>query len=251
MHLQHPDSDDPLFDEPTERDLRRIETNKLYFPPPADPEHPLWRESWAAFDRLYTPALTRFIGWVLRGGGPDQAEDAEDITREFICKRIKDGRLNPGRPIRSFRNWLAKQARRFVLDRLGRQVAQKRRPPGGFASEAALTCAPDTRITQDVLDRFAEGVADNVVRVAINRVRLNCEKKALILEDLVRNAGQQSADIAELIDVEPRRLTDLRRRAREAFRKELLAIARLGLFAEADIEDLIRILRLWFGSRTN
>ena len=62
----------------------------------------------------------------------------------------------------------------------------------------------------------------------------------------ISNGGRESPDLAMRLGLDPSRMADVRRRARDRFRDELIRVAREGLFAEDDISDLIDALRRLF-----
>lgn len=237
----------PLIDNLTERDLRRIATNCRLSPPPSDPDDPVWAEAWTHFELIYVPALQRYVYNEVRklGIGNEAAlQDADEIVSEFRCTRLTDGRLSlQGATIRRFRDWLARQARCFMIDWLRKRGAKKRRPGRSFVSADALTAAQAHGPDAAALVSFTEQVATDIVETVLGRVAKRSEPYAHVLRDLIRNGGWQSSDIAERLQVEPRRVADIRRRAREAFRQELVGLVREGLFAEDDVEDLIQALQ--------
>ncbi len=252
--LPHDDFDptrDQLFDKAIERDLRRIATDKALCPPPADPSDPLWAKAWSYFELIYVPALRAYARHLLAHGRPAAVvrQDADEIVREFVSRRLEDGRLSASsEPIVSFRNWLAKQFRCFTMDRTRRAMAQKRRPPGGFADSEQLPSVADPRAEQRALETFTGQVLHDVVDTVLARIARRSPGQELLLRDRLRNGGTQSADLAELVGTDARNLRSLRLRARESFRRELIDIARAGLFGEDDVGDLIEFLHQAVGS---
>src|SRR5262245_15816204 len=201
--------------------LRQISTLRI-FPPSADPTNPDWRRVWDLFVRTYGPAMSQYARTLLRAvGGPSAAEDAEDVTHDFVLRAMQDGRLSAqDGQLRSFRRWLATLLRRHVLDHLDAKRARKR-DPGAPQVDAALADAP-SREADPAFAAFHEEIVSIAVQRALARVRARNEVHAEILADLLRTDGAGSPDVAVRLLPDPSRLPDQKFRARRALGTLLL-----------------------------
>lgn len=123
----------------------------------------------AALVDQYYPAIRSYIGMMIRN-----EDDADDITQDFLQKRILNGRLllradhRRGR----FRIYLKASLQNFINDVLRRTGAlNKAVDPGfGIVSEENVRCAEEN------LDRV---YCRRLLREAFDAVRGNCEELEL------------------------------------------------------------------------
>ncbi|MDJ0975536.1 MAG: hypothetical protein QNJ98_13830 [Planctomycetota bacterium] len=239
----------PFLDPKTVRDLKRIVTNRHLMPPPADQDDPQWEAAWSYFQIIYVPALRIYAYRLLRryGFGIDAFVEAEDIVNDFVAERLESGRLRrkAGR-IKKFRAWLAKQMHDFTVSWIRKRFAQRRFPLRGFAKVDAIDKLAVTTPGPTERAELREQVVMRITKLVLARIDRTSKTYALILRDRIANGGRESPELAMRLGLDPSRMADVRRRARDRFRDELIRVAREGLFAEDDISDLIDALRRLF-----
>lgn len=248
VDAEHVDAEpgEKLCDEATERDLFRIVTNRLYMPPPATADDPAWDEAWTHFGRIYEPALRVYVCRVLSKHGFDDQPflDAEDIVQDFIHTRLEDGRLhNEAGHIDMFRAWLSTQVAAFTFSWMRARTAQRRCPAKPFMPADAIQRVAVMEPGPDALIAYREQIALEITELVLDRVGRRSKTYARIIRDLIGSGGTTSYDLAEELRVPPHRMADLRRRARQCFRHELVRVFRRDLVPEGNISDLVEALK--------
>jgi hypothetical protein len=163
---------------------------------------------------------------------------------------MEDGGLQPstGR-VQKFRAWLVKQIHDFTISWIRRKFALRRYPKSGFRPAQALEALRATSPRPDDLEGFTERTVMAVTRVVIDRISKRSRRYAEVLWDLIRNHGVPSDNLPERLGVSAYRMADIRRRARDRFRDELVNLYRKCQFPADDMESLIRALSRLLGRR--
>lgn len=131
------------------------------------------REALGVLLLRYLPALRAYL--VERGGlTPD---DADELLQEFVASKILQGEViaYARRDEGKFRTFLLRTLNRFALNRMRDQRAKKRSPEHGrvvsLGDHAKLLGSG-----QDPADVFHAAWAQEVVREALRRMQVECER---------------------------------------------------------------------------
>ena len=198
--------------------LRSIVTRRSLLPPPASSDDPRWAESWRYLFDVYRPAMERYVRSVLArslGRAPEPGEPG-DVVQDYFTHCLEKGWLSrEAADVRCFRAFLQTQLRRFVYKHLDHKFAKKRNAPGTSSHEALEGVKDLGADPADVeLDR---GWVQVAVDLSLEELRRGNRDYYEIIADLLRTAGEGSADLGERLGRSPQQVIHLRHRARKRF----------------------------------
>lgn len=196
-----------------------IETEWAVLPPPPGPEHPNWEKSWGHLFHTYTPAMRAYVRAMMsrRLRRSVSIDEADEIVQEYLAVCMDKGWLSrEAGKIRQFRAYLKTQLYRFTCDQLDHRLARKRNPDGVAPVEVLEGVSGEEPDPSDAAAFDAEFV-QAAMNSSLAKLRAVNEEHAEVIRDLLRTAGEGSADLAERLGRDAKSLGVLRHRARKAF----------------------------------
>ena len=231
--------------------LFSLVTRRSLLPPPDSRSDSGWEESWAWLGEVYAPALRRYVFHVLRSWHqrtPDP-EEPEAIVQGFLLKCMESGQLaERSRKVRKFRAWVAVHLKRYTKDYLDKKFAKKRNPEGGFGSDEALHGVADDELDPTLVAQLDKGWVQVAMERALGHLRAGVGARkwgptyAEIIQDLMLTSGEGSADLAERLGLEQRKLPNLKNRAKEKFAELFVDELRTTVRDEEALGELLREL---------
>ena len=179
-------------------------------------------QSWTDLIEAYRAPMEIYVRRLLgrtRGRTPS-ADEVSDVVQAFLVECIEKDWLSRADPERGrFRAFIQTLLKRFVFHQMRHDMAQKRQPKD--KAVVSLDVGFDPSGTDDAadLEAFDRGWVEVAVQRALDRLREERERYAVVIEDLIRTDGEGSPDLPERVGVRPVQLPVLKHRARERFSK--------------------------------
>lgn len=154
---------------------------------PADPQ------AWDAFVRRYGPCLKAWCRrWRL------SESDAQDVTQNILLKLVSVLPSFTYDPTRRFRAWLKTLAHHAWRDYLESQ----RRPGQGSGDSALLEALDNVAARDDLVNRLEEEYDQELLEVAVARVRLRVAPHTWEAFQLVAVQGLPAAEVAQRLGMQ-------------------------------------------------